>query len=146
MGSINDMDFLDDPTGSRRFLSFVVKSIDYKASININQVWAEAYRLYLDGFKYWFDGKEIEELNDHNRQFQHQTIEEELLLKHFRPAIKNEIGSEFLTTSEILNSILQDTNIKNITPGKIGRALTKHNFIKWQKGADRISGYSVLLK
>lgn len=52
IGTINDQDgFLVDPTGNRRFLSVKLTAIDktYQAGINIDQVWAQAFALYLGG-------------------------------------------------------------------------------------------------
>ena len=64
MASVNGNDFLTDPTGSRRFLPFEVLSIDIDRAIwvDMDRVYAEARTLLNNGFRYWFDDTEIEEL------------------------------------------------------------------------------------
>ena len=85
MASVNGNDFLTDPTGSRRFLPFEVLSIDIDRAIwvDMDRVYAEARTLLNNGFRYWFDDAEIEELHRGNVAFHVQTIEYEMLLKRF---------------------------------------------------------------
>lgn len=145
MGSVNGVEFLSDETGSRRFLSFLVTDINYQLpKLEINRAWAEAYYLYNEGFTYWIAREEIEELNKHNSQFQTQSIAEELLLKYYAPCEKGE--HDFFTVSDMLQYIVNaNFGLKNeINANNLGKALTKHGFKKWQKGAARISGYSAL--
>ena len=68
MPSVNGNDFLTDPTGSRCFLPFEVLSIDIDRAIwvDMDQVYAEARTLLHNGFRYWFDDIEIEELHRGN--------------------------------------------------------------------------------
>lgn len=75
MASVNGNDFLTDPTGSRCFLPFEVLSIDIDRAIwvNMDRVYAEARTLLNDGFRYWFDEAEIEELHRGNAAFHVQT-------------------------------------------------------------------------
>ena len=61
-GTTNDVDFLKDPTGNRRFNPVDVHICDAKKSVpndltqyEIDQIWAEAYQLYLNGEKLFFD-------------------------------------------------------------------------------------------
>lgn len=77
MASVNGNDFLTDPTGSRRFLPFEVSSIDIDRAIwvNMDRVYAEARTLLNNGFRYWFDDAEIEELHRGSVAFHVQTIE-----------------------------------------------------------------------
>lgn len=72
MASVNGNDFLTDPTGSRCFhLPFEVLSIDIDRAIwvNMDRVYAEARTLLNDGFRYWFDEAEIEELHRETPHF-----------------------------------------------------------------------------
>jgi hypothetical protein len=46
VGSINQTEFLNDPTGSRRFLTFEVKSVEVDRAPNMDLVMAQAYRMY----------------------------------------------------------------------------------------------------
>lgn len=52
VGTINpETGFLDDPTGSRRFLPIQLSKIErgYETAIDINQLWAELVAMYLSG-------------------------------------------------------------------------------------------------
>ena len=67
-GSVNTAQFLNDTTGSRRFLCFEVEHIEYTHDIDINKVYAQALQLKEDGFRHWFNQEEIKEINANNEQ------------------------------------------------------------------------------
>lgn len=131
MGSVNVMQFLNDPTGSRRFLCFDVSKIDYKTKIDIDLVFAQAYSLYKSGFKFYFDKDEIDMVNNNNEQFSIRTVEEEMLLTYFRP-IEPEYCSKFLTATQINNYLSERSRIQVSTGSviNVGKILKKHNFIR----------------
>jgi predicted P-loop ATPase len=91
IGSINGNEFLSDTTGNRRFLPFEVKSIDIDQaqSIDIDQAWFEAYTLYKNKFKYWFDREELEMYFGQFENYITMTPEEELFYKYFEPLTKD---------------------------------------------------------
>ena len=82
-GSVNTAQFLNDTTGSRRFLCFEVEHIEYTHEIDINKVYAQALKLKNEGFRHWFNQEEIKEINANNEQYQLMSPEEELLLTWF---------------------------------------------------------------
>lgn len=90
VGSINKESFLNDETGSRRFLVFAVESLnaDYRDDL-VDQVYAEAYELYKQGFRYWFNSDEIKEVERGNARFTVETVEDALLSQYFTPALVN---------------------------------------------------------
>ena len=69
IGTVNDMaGFLNDPTGSRRFMATTLTRIDwaYAQAISIDDVWAEAYQAYRAGEPWRIEGetkKRIEKIN-----------------------------------------------------------------------------------
>ena len=87
VGSVNTAQFLNDTTGSRRFLCFEVTDIHYQHHIAIDNVYSQAFHLYKTGFRFWFDKSEIESITDNNEQYQIRSVEEELLLTWFEPVI-----------------------------------------------------------
>ena len=99
-GSVNTAQFLNDTTGSRRFLCFEVEHIEYQHEIDINLCYAQAYKLYQAGFRHWFNQEEIKEINANNEQYQIKSPEEELLLTWYEPATK-ETANAFLNASQI---------------------------------------------
>lgn len=62
--SVNDVDFLIDPTGNRRFQPICLKEIDYDRYMRIDkqQLWAQVYAMYVDGNKWWIDERVDSEL------------------------------------------------------------------------------------
>jgi len=135
MASVNGIDFLCDESGSRRFLSFQVVSIDFETakSININSVYENAMYLFNSGFRYWFNSEEIIELNINNKPFHVQTTEYELLIKMFMlPDDSNNTNIEYLTNTEILN-LLQAHSTKQLDSKRLGEALKNANFVRVSK-------------
>lgn len=55
--SVNAEDFLVDPTGNRRFQPISLDAIDFNAYLEIDkqQLWAQAWELYVSGHKWWID-------------------------------------------------------------------------------------------
>lgn len=130
-GSVNTAQFLNDTTGSRRFLSFEVLEINYHHNISLDNVYAQALHLYKNDFRFWFNRDEIDSINENNEQYQLRSPEEELLLTWFEVCTKNE-ANVFLNASQIAAKLADKAKI-NITDGtvnKIGKALTKHKFLK----------------
>lgn len=128
-GSVNTAQFLNDTTGSRRFLCFEVENIEYTHNIDVNKVYAQAVSLYKSEFRHWFNQEEIKEINANNEQYQLRSPEEELLLTWFEPVSKEE-ATHFLNASQIAQIISSRTNINinDATVNKLGKALKKHQF------------------
>lgn len=129
-GSVNHSAILHDPSGSRRYLINTVKSINYKHTISMEKVYAQALHLFKTGFKYWFDGEDIELVNTQNRKYEVQTIEEELLLKLFKKSSKHEQLAQKMRATELLSEIYRNKLPANAHSAKIriGVALSKHQF------------------
>lgn len=129
-GSVNHSSILHDPSGSRRYLIHTVKNIQYQHSIPMDKVYAQALSLFNDGFKYWFDGDDITMINEQNRLYQVQTIEEELLLDHFEKAAQDEQLVEKKRATDILSILYKNKLPSNAHSSKIriGNALSKHGF------------------
>ncbi len=133
MGSVNSSQFLTDTTGSRRFLCFEATTINYQHNLDLKQIYSQAYELYKQGFKYYFDRDEIIAITQSNEQFQINSAEEELLLTYFQKIPLHE-ATRFLTAANILSRISERAkNIITINPGSIirlGKALKKFGFEK----------------
>jgi hypothetical protein len=131
-GSVNTAQFLNDSTGSRRFLCFELEAIKYQHNVDINMAFSQALFLFKSGFRYWFDQEEIKNITANNEQYQLRSPEEELLLTWFEPS-ERENANAFLNTSQIAAKLAEKAKI-NITDGtinKLGKALKKHNFIRF---------------
>jgi hypothetical protein len=135
MGSVNSSQFLSDTTGSRRFLCFEVKKIDYHHHIDLRMAYSQALRLYSEGYRYYFDQNEIEIIAQNNDQFQYRFAEEELLLTYCRPVPIAE-SNTFRTASQLLVYLSERAHVNlPVNPGTIirmGRALKRHGFEKYK--------------
>ena len=133
VASVNGNDFLTDPTGSRRFLSFEVLSIDIEIAkaISMDSVYAEAKALLKSGFRYWFDDDEIAKLYRESEDFQVQTAEMELLLRCFEKPMEDE-NYLLMTTTEILTYLGVYTH-QPLLAKRMGEALKKAGYIKMSK-------------
>jgi predicted P-loop ATPase len=137
MASVNGNDFLTDPTGSRRFLPFEALEIDIDAAkaIDMDMVYAQVIHLYKEGVRYWFDHSEIDALHKHNQAFQVVSMEEQLVLEYFEKPDNREGASDYLQ-SAIIQSYLENFTKTRLSSKKLGEALTKLGFEKWQMTKD----------
>jgi predicted P-loop ATPase len=149
MASVNGNDFLTDPTGSRRFLPFEVENIDINKakSIDMDKVWAQAYNLFKSGFIYYFNDEEIQELHEGNKAFQVTSQEEQLIQQFFRVPQSRSQATNYYTNAMIQDHIEKHTRAK-LFPKKIGEALTRLGFEKWQRTNNSQTAwvYSVIQK
>ena len=124
-GTGNNVQFLNDPTGNRRWLPFQVDTImsPRMFPFNYEGIYSQARRLYRDGFQYWFSQDEIQRLNSHNRQFETPRLETELVDVYFRKPNEYETG-EFMPVARAMQIIGGNTTQK-LSPVMIGRAFTE---------------------
>lgn len=59
--SVNPNEFLTDSTGARRFLPIALTACEHQHNINMQQLWAQIWELYISGMQWWCD-EELEEL------------------------------------------------------------------------------------
>lgn len=133
-GSVNTAQFLNDTTGSRRFLCFEVEHIEYTHEIDINKVYYQALKLHKEGFRHWFNQEEIKDININNEQYQIKSPEEELLLSWFKVADR-ETANAYLSTTQIAVKLAEKTklNISDAAINKLGKALKKHSFLRLKR-------------
>lgn len=79
-GSVNPREFLNDPTGNRRYWTIECESLDHSHSIDMQQVWAEVYAMWQQGEPHHLTGDELDRLNASNEEFMAiDPIEERIL-------------------------------------------------------------------
>ena len=141
-GTGNNVQFLSDPTGNRRWLPFEVESITSPREVPFDYegVYAQAYALYREGFRFWFSREEILRLAVHNRQFETPRLEEELVQLYFRTPGQNEPG-EFVSVAYALQLISANISQKLSTVA-LGRAFVNQGFQK--KTYRNVRGYVVV--
>ena len=132
-GTSNYKEILSDPTGNRRIIPIEVKDIDKDLynSIDKKELLMEAYDLYKKGFDWRITHKDIEYLNDNQKEYEMIVKEKELIDQYYFP------GDEFkMTTTEILVELERLTNQK-LNLNTVGRELLN---LKYEKKSTRING------
>lgn len=167
-GSSNVRHFLNDATGTRRFLVFEIEEIQDCGRFDFDsaKLWAQVKAEVLRGGKTHFNSEDNARINARNEGFTEMSAEEDLLLTTFRPSEKGK--GEFLTTTQIMNemqmkldkdsvekivselgNIIDGNKRKSYTPNlsikKLGATLQKHGFERVNKKINNlpVSGYWV---
>ena len=126
-GTGNNVQFLSDTTGSRRWLPFEVERIESPrdSPFDYEGIYAQAYALYRQGFRYWFSPQEIRRLSEHNRKFETAKDELELVDYYFRRPEGADAG-EFMPTA-VAQQIVSSMGTR-VTTVALGRAFRKLGF------------------
>lgn len=126
VGSTNNIEFLNDHTGTVRWIVFELKdriNFDYKKDFDINRIWAQAKYLYSQKFNFELTIEEIKENEERNRKHMITSIEEELINAYYLPStakIQDIVKDNFFSTATEIKQYLafaaptEKTNINNI--------------------------------
>ena len=141
-GTGNNLQFIDDDTGTRRWLPFEVESIrsPYDNPLDHESIFAQAYALYQKGFRYWFDDREMQLMARHNERFEVAKPERELISRYYRLPGENERG-EFVSSTEIMQTV-GGLLVQRLTMNRLGRAMTALGFEGMRSKGQR--GYVVV--
>ena len=141
-GTGNNVQFLNDSTGNRRWLPFEVESIDspWEHPFNYEGIYGQAYALYRQGFRHYFTKAEEAVLKEHNKAFETPSQEQESICRYFRPPKDGEKG-EFYTATDILGHIGGNPALR-MTIEKIGNAMKALGYRQYRSHGRR--GYRVV--
>ena len=149
LASTNDKELLTDDTGNVRWLVFEILGIKhdnggakgYNKNIDIDNVYAQAYYLLQNGFKYMLTSDEITVSERNNKEYV-KTFTELEIMKDLYSYDSEKIAANFITTTEILTT-LADTYPKiNFRTTMIGKALN-HMGIPKESGYSRRKRHSI---
>lgn len=130
-GTINWDIFLTDQSGSRRWIPFVIKNMKMEKmrSFDIDKVYSQAFALFKRGFQFYFDLKEIRELEKHNDKFRNVSMEEELIATHYTIPNEKDIALDafrYASTTDLANELAMKytkINVNDSYKNKLGRSL-----------------------
>ena len=105
IASTNSRQCLQDIGGNRRFLPSSVTSLDYRTPVNYEGIYAQAYALLQQGYRYWYEGEEIDELNRHNELHRMKDPVEEDLFVYFRKPEPEDMHVKWMPAAAILSKI-----------------------------------------
>ena len=141
-GTGNNMQFLSDPSGNRRWLPFEVETITSPREMPFDYegIYAQAYALYREGFQFWFSKAEVERLAEHNHQFETPRQELELVSLYFRKPVGVE-GGIFMSVGRAMQ-IIGSSSAQRLSPVYLGRAFVELGFQRVKSNGQR--GYIVV--
>ena len=126
----NNMQFLTDETGNRRWLVFEVDHIDnpWTTTINYPGVYSQIRHLLDTGFRYWFESDEIARLNTRNRTYETPNLARELISTRYRKPGENE-KPVYLTASDIVARFGGQVRLSAV---QVGKALQDMGFQQYR--------------
>jgi predicted P-loop ATPase len=144
--SVNNAEVLNDSTGSRRYLCFEVLEIDYRHTVDMDKVFAQAYAHYQEGFQFHMTPDDITELNEYNLKFKKTSDEEEYLNEFIRKPVPPEEGIRRSASDILLHiSLSSGRDLSDLTTKiKFGKALTSMGFESGKSNGQKY--YKVIIK
>ncbi|MBL8021688.1 MAG: hypothetical protein JNM27_18595 [Leptospirales bacterium] len=125
-GSLNEIHFLKDDTGNRRFAVLEVGSISFQQVTQelVDQAWAEAYTLYKHGEQTHPTSQELSLIEQINQSYRSRSLEEQLVCESFRAGSKEDHNFQG-TSTEILRFFAETRPecAGSLKVERIGRAL-----------------------
>lgn len=100
-GTVNDLKFLRDATGNRRYWSFEVLKIKLPGQDVVDAAWSEAWAEYLAGERWWAGKKLEKQMRKHTCTFEEVPDAVQDVLEHFKPATGN--NGKWLSAKELLS-------------------------------------------
>ncbi len=123
-GTVNDLQFLHDPTGNRRFWPLSVDAITRDTSIDYQQLWAEMKFNYDAGETWHLSKLEMQQLNIYSEQF---TVTEPAIEKLLK---KYDFASCVKWQQALMSDICTAIDMPYATKGeiqKLASAIRKYN-------------------
>jgi predicted P-loop ATPase len=145
-GTTNDVSFLTDITGNRRFLPFEALKINFDHSVSLDGAYSQALHLYKNGFKYYFDSKDVDLLNKHNERFRSMLIEEEWIREMFAPT-KDRLDADFVgSATDVAQYIAKENKLKHSRDmiNRVGKILSKMGFEHFKKNGRKVYALNLL--
>lgn len=127
-GTSNKEQVLADPTGNRRFIPARFISCNFKAynSINKTHLIMAAYALYKQGYKWEVSREDAARLNAATQHFEQNSMEQELILRHYSPGEGN--FGEWMTVTDI-KVHLDASSGQKLRMVQIGQEMDRLGFI-----------------
>lgn len=142
-GTTNDIEYLRDLTGSRRFLTLNCIDIDWKREIDIDMLWGFIYDKYLKKVTYAFTHDEEKEIMKYNQQYLNKPESLMLLEEYFILNPEIDEGDNWMSSKEIFDKIGFNTVMTNHF--KLGKELKRFG-VQSKRHRTKRTVYNVRLK
>jgi len=140
--SVNQAEFLSDMTGNRRWWCIPVKSINNEHKLDMQQVWAEVYSLYEDGYTWYPTRDEERAIEQSSWKFIFPDQIMDLVLDRFIWSEYDSSGKIPMTATEVLKLCGID-NPKSAEVRQCGTVLRKLTGLDPHKGTGGQRLYSM---
>lgn len=101
-GSVNPKHFLHDPTGNRRYWTIEVEHLNHSHNIDMQQVWAQVYQMWLGGASHYLTPAEMDQLNSHNEDFTAADPIEEIIAGRYDWDCSQDKWTSWVSASDVL--------------------------------------------
>lgn len=145
-GTTNDISFLTDITGNRRFLPVEAIKIEYNHSVSLDGAYSQAFHLFKNGYKYHFDAKDTELVNSQNERFRSMMIEEEWIREMFVQT-KDRNDADFIgSATDVAQYIAKENKLKHSRDmiNRVGKILSKMGFEHFKKNGRKVYALNLL--
>lgn len=134
VGSTNEAEFLNDPSGDRRYWVIPVKSkIDARLAGELrDRIWAAATVAYRSGEQWWLTEQERQLAEEANKPFRVSDTWEEFIQTYLK-------DRSFVTIAQILDEALEIESGKQ-DKGSQQRAASILRRLGWEKGREWVNG------
>lgn len=134
IGTVNNTTGLfSDPTGNTRFIVTTLVDIDksYSQNVSPHKIWADAYKLYKEGFDYKFSKEELAMSELNNAKYDEVSEVEEYMLAKFNIDPNAEY---YMNTTDVFDKFKDSFNVRhNKLVQEIGRVLKKYGVERKRK-------------
>lgn len=142
-GTTNRIEILQDDTGNRRFIPFQVTTpinVNKLRKIDLTKMWAQAYNLYKQGWKYLPTQNEKLEIESYQQKFKKLQTEHHIILNLYESCDDKDKEMQLVSSFEIWERLHRDYPKldKNVTPNFVARAMKHLGF--QQKNTHRDGG------
>lgn len=105
-GSVNQIDFLADETGNRRYWPLEVTEINYQHDVDLDKLWNQVMKSYRAGERHWLNAEELEKLNVLTSKHKLVSpVEQRLRDLYNWENLDDEVNHEYLTASQITDRL-----------------------------------------
>lgn len=145
IASTNNPHCLPDIGENRRILFNSLLDIDYHTPVNYEGVYAQAYALYRQGFRYWYEKDEVAFLNHRNEAFRQKDPVEENLFFYFRAAKPGDIQAQWYPAAYLLSVLsLNGRTQSNAQLKQMLVNVLESNRFRSRKTSDGVTEYWVV--
>jgi putative DNA primase/helicase len=145
-GTTNDNEYLNDPTGGRRWWPIKCGEIDIEAlKADRDQLWAEALARYRAGERWWLEGDEIIALAQREQAARSRTdVWDERISKFLSEQMikaKDANREIFLTRADVLHELgIPDKDQTQIHANRVSDCLVRFGWERFQVGKGSLRG------